>query len=357
MLARTIRDCIALAALGLTALGYDRMQRSSRAERTQRSERAAAADHRNVILVVSDGMRWQEVFRGADSVLVFGDAAALGGDPAAVKRKFWRPTLAERRRALMPFVWNTLAREGQLLGNRDLGSRMNVTNGLNFSYPGYNEMLVGRPDARIDRNDYGPNPNVTVFEWLNGREEFHGKVEAIGAWTTFDDIFNRRRSGIRVHTGQLPPMDKRAHANAMRILKERHPRALFVAYVETDDHAHRGRYDRTLDAAHAVDAYLAELWAAAQADPTYRGRTTLIFTADHGRGAASTDWTDHGREVRGAEEVFVALLGPGIAGSGEGRNTPVVTESQVAATVAAALRLQYHREAPSVGQPLFTLPR
>ena len=357
MLARTVRDCIALAALGLTAFGYDRVQRSQRAGNAPRATSAPASGRMNVILVVSDGLRWQEVFRGADSALVFGNAGATGGNADDVRRKFWRPTVAERRQALMPFVWSTLAREGQLVGNRDIGSRMNVTNGMNFSYPGYNEMLVGRPDARIDRNDYGPNPNVTVFEWLNRRREFRGRVEAVGAWGTFGDIFNSRRSGIDVHTSQLPPMDRRAHATAMKILKERDPRALFVAYVETDDHAHSGRYDRTLDAAHAVDAYLAELWAAVQANPVYRGNTTLIFTADHGRGASPTDWKDHGQDVRGAVEVFVGLLGPMIAAAGESRDTRVVTESQVAATVARAVRLDYHREARAVGPQLVLLPK
>jgi len=302
---------------------------------------------RNVILVVSDGLRWQEIFRGADSLLVFGDPSVVGGDAADVRRRYWRPTIAERRAALMPFVWSTMARQGSLLGNRDLGSNMAVTNGMNFSYPGYNEMLVGYPDARIDRNDVGPNPNVTVFEWLNERKEFRGRVGAIGAWSTFADIFNRRRSGIDVHASREQPLDARAHAAAMRYLEERRPRALFVAYVETDDMAHKGRYDLTMNAAHAVDANLAALWSAVQAHPQYRGRTTLIFTADHGRGATPRDWTDHGQDVRGAEQTWVAVIGPNTPALGEGRNTVAVTEAQIAATTAAALGLDYRRETPA----------
>ncbi|MGI8992391.1 MAG: hypothetical protein ACR2I2_22775, partial [Bryobacteraceae bacterium] len=41
-----------------------------------------------------------------------------------------------------------------------------VTNGLNFSYPGYSETLCGFADPRIKSNDKVPNPNVTVLEWL-----------------------------------------------------------------------------------------------------------------------------------------------------------------------------------------------
>jgi len=351
-MSHTLRDGIVLAALAIAALGYDQRQRWHGVGETEASPEA-----RNVILVVSDGLRWQEIFRGADSLLVFGDPAAVGGDATGTQRRFWRATVAERREALMPFVWSTLAREGQLLGNRDLGSSVRVTNGLNFSYPGYNEMLTGYPDPRIDRNDVGPNPNVTVFEWLNRRKEFRGRVGAIGAWDTFADIFNRRRSGIKVHASREEPLDARAHDAAMRVLNDLRPRALFVAYVETDDFAHQGRYDRTLNAAHAVDSYLAALWSAVQSHPQYRGRTTLIFTADHGRGATPRDWTDHGRDVRGADEIWLAMIGPDTPAHGEGRNTATIAEAQVAATVAAVLGLDYRRETPAAAKPIRDIVR
>ncbi|HYD53314.1 MAG TPA: alkaline phosphatase family protein, partial [Gemmatimonadaceae bacterium] len=254
-----------------------------------------------------------------------------------LRRRYWRATQAERRQALMPFVWGTMARQGALLGNRDLGSRVNVTNGKDFSYPGYNELLTGRPDARIDRNDVGANPNVTVFEWLDGRDGFRGRVAAVGGWDAFRDIFNVRRSGLPVHATRREPIDASTHAAALRVLQERRPRALFVAYVETDDWAHQGRYDRTLEAVHRLDAALAQLWAAAQADPRTRGRTTLILTADHGRGRTVRDWRNHGAHVPGASEVLVGMLGPATPALGEVRGGSPLAQAQVAATVAAAV--------------------
>ena len=53
---------------------------------------------------------------------------------------------------LFPFIWSTLAAQGQLLGNSLVGSRAQVANGLFFSYPGYNEMSTGVPDPRINTN-------------------------------------------------------------------------------------------------------------------------------------------------------------------------------------------------------------
>lgn len=331
------RDAVLLLALSIAAAGYDQRDRIA----AHQGDTPAS----NVILVVSDGLRWQEVVRGADPDLI-GDA------PADIRRQYLRGSAAERRDALMPFVWRVIAREGQVLGNRELGSSVDVTNGKNFSYPGYNEMLVGYPDARVDRNDLGPNPNVTVFEWLNRRPELRGRVATVGAWETFADVFNSERSRLPMFAGKVAPLDARAHTAALRFLREKHPRALFVGYVETDDNAHRNRYDLTLEAAHQVDVYLAELWSAVQSDPRYRGRTTLIFTADHGRGRTPSDWSDHGPNVAGAHEVFVAMIGPRIERLGERRNMATVTQAQVAATVAAALGLNYRRDTPSAAAPI-----
>lgn len=294
----------------------------------------------NVILVVSDGMRWQEVFRGADSAILFGNPRALGDNADAVRQKYWRATAAARREALMPFVWGTLAQRGQLSGNRDLGSRVDVTNGMKFSYPGYNEMLVGYPDPRIDRNEYGPNPNVTVFEWVNGQREFSGRVAAFGTWDTFQDIFNVQRSRLQVFTSGSKPQDDVVQRAVLPWLKEHQPRALFVGYAETDDWGHEGRYDRFLEAAHAVDSYLAQLWSAVESDSRYRGKTTLIFTADHGRGRTSSDWMHHGKDVPGAEETFILMIGPDAESLGERRNSANEL-GQVAGATASALGLSY----------------
>lgn len=248
----------------------------------------------------------------------------------------------------MPFLWGTVARQGQLYGNRDAGSAARVTNPMKFSYPGYNEMLVGIPDPRIDRNDFGPNPNVTVFEWLDRQDGLRGHVAVAGTWNVFRDIFNVSRSGLRV---DVPGSDVGTHAAALRLL-QRKPRALFVGYGETDDFAHKGRYDLTLDAAHAIDRYVAEIWHRVQAAPEYRGRTTLLLVADHGRGRGARDWTDHGSDIAGSDETWIAMIGPAIAPTGEQRGGAGVTLAQIAATVAAALGLDYVSEVPRAAPPL-----
>ena len=345
----------------------------------------ATAPHRtrNVVVVMIDGMRWQEVFRGADSDLIktLGpDALGAPKERAADAQKlYWRETPAERRQALMPFLWSVVATQGQIFGNRDLGSDSHVVNGLNFSYPGYNETLTGFADPRIHSNDNIPNPNVTVFEWLNSKPEIAGKVAAFGAWEAFQGIFNRQRCGFVVNAGYDPltaipatpelellnslkaetvriwpdePFDPLPFHTALEYVKAKKPRLLFVGLGETDDWAHAGAYSEYLNAAHLADAYIHELWDRLQAMPEYRGKTTLIVLPDHGRGVGAK-WTDHGQDVPDSRETWMAFLGPDTPALGERKSgVAPVTESQVAATLAALLGEDYHAAVPKTGAPI-----
>ena len=312
---------------------------------------------------MTDGLRWQEVFSGADPALINKDLGGLSDSAAgALKREFWRDTPEARREALLPFVWGAMAKQGQIFGNRQAGSDAYVTNGFNFSYPGYNETLTGAPDPRIHSNDKLPNPNTTVLEWLNSKPAFHGRVAAFGAWDVFPFIFNAPRAGFPVNAGYdpltTPPVTPRlAMINrlkadtvvwpdesfdpfpfhtALEYLKLHKPRVLFLGLGDTDEWAHAGKYDLYLQTAHRADAYLKELWDTVQSMKEYRGNTTLIFTPDHGRGEGP-EWKSHGEKVPGSKYIWMAFLGPDTAAAGERRNVAAVTQSQVAATLAALL--------------------
>lgn len=336
---------------------------------------------RNVILVTTDGLRWQEVFGGADRALLNRESGVK--DLLALEQAFDRPTPEARRKALMPFLWGVVAEKGQLFG--DDGDEVRVTNGRNFSYPGYNEILTGHADPRIDSNNKVNNWNVTVLEWLNRREEFRYQVAAFGSWDVFPFILNRWRSKVRVHAAWKPPSGKhlseeeRLVAQLMResphlweeccfdnftfhsalgYLKRRRPRVMYIALGETDEWGHAGRYDQYLIAAHRVDSYLKTLWETVQSLPEYRDKTTIIVTTDHGRGNAPVEWKGHGAKIQGSDRIWVAVMGPDTTPRGpESRGNPTashrsLTQGQVAATLAAFLGLDYRSFAPRAAPPI-----
>src|SRR5687768_10306030 len=111
---------------------------------------AKGAQTENIFLITLDGLRWQEVFSGAEEELISPKAGV--SDTNLLRLAFWRETGEERRSALLPFFWNTIGSTGQLHGNRELRSFARVTNGKNFTYPGFNEILTGFADDRITKN-------------------------------------------------------------------------------------------------------------------------------------------------------------------------------------------------------------
>lgn len=335
-----------------------------------------AGDER-VVLVTIDGLRWQEVFGGAVENLI--DARAGGvRDIPGLKQRYWRDTPEARREALMPFFWTTLARQGQIFGDPSQSARAKILNGKKFSYPGYNEILCGYPDDRIDSNNPVPNPNVNVLEWLNTRPGFEGRVAAFGTWDVLYAILNEGRSKLPITAGfreirdepltagqraineLLPELPRPWPDNvfdfvtaraAIEHLRRHRPRVLYIALGETDEWAHLRRYDCYLDAAHKNDAFLKALWETLQSMPEYAGRTSLVITTDHGRGGTKLDWTDHGKDTEGAEFIWMAVMGPQTPPLGERENMDA-TQGQVAATVAALVGEDYHGAVPKSAPPL-----
>ncbi len=332
----------------------------------------------NVILIDTDGLRWQEVFSGADPALMNKENGGVANTNALAKA-FWRETPEARREALMPFFWKVIAKQGQLYGNQNKGSVAHVTNDKWFSYPGRNEFLTGFANPAITSNAKIPNPTVTVLEWLHRKPKFKNTVAAFSAWDVVPFIINRERCGFPVMGGWEPVPDilnspRMALLNdlirdttpannaemfdsfvfqaAHQYLVAKHPRVFFVDFLETDHWAHSGRYDLVLQAAHQVDDYVRRLWETVQSLDQYRGKTTFILTTDHGRGFAPENWKHHGAKIEGAQNIWMAFLGPDTQPLGERTNCPTVTQSQIAATLAAFLGEDYCKSVPQAGQPI-----
>ena len=120
---------------------------------------------------------------------------------------------------------------------------------------------------------------------------------------------------------------------ALEYIENHDVRFAYIALGETDDWAHDRRYDRVLDSAKYFDDALAKLWKMIQSHPRYSGKSTLIITTDHGRGRTLDDWTSHGKDVEGADEVWIAIFGPDTPRGGELSDTPPYTLSNIAATI------------------------
>ena len=351
----------------------------------------AQDDSLNLILVTLDGVRWQEVFGGVDMEIIEDERYTI--DPESLIQTYWREQRSERRKALFPFLSSVIEDKGTLIGDRDQESYIEVTNNRWFSYPGYNEILTGKADPRIDSNEKIWNPNVTFLETLNELEEFHDRVLAFGSWDVFPYIINSQRSGVPVNAGfatasnaataesqflnelsaEAPKLwstvrlDFLTNGYAMDALKSHNPRVIYIAYGETDDFAHDGNYDRYINAAHRSDLMLSKLWQWVQSTPSYRDRTTLIITTDHGRGSVPDSWKGHSNVaaqdeqdaepapdgLQDSNQIWLAAIGPCIKPAGLVKGH--WKQSQIAATALACLQLDPTRLMPEADSAITQL--
>ncbi len=331
----------------------------------------------NVILISLDGLRWQELFGGAEQRLIDKEIGQVD-DPKLTHQKFFDPDPKRRRELLMPYFWKSIAQRGQVFGDPSQRSQVTVENGRFFSYPGYNEILCGFPDKKIDSNDKVNNQNVTVLEWLHRQDGFQGKVAAFCSWDVFPYIINSERSGIPVNAGWQPlehfenEQDRNAYRmvsqqlprywqgvrydaftfrGAVEYLKVKQPRVLYVALGEADDWAHAGRYDLYLESARTNDDMIRQLELLTQSLPQYKDNTAFVITTDHGRGDGREGWKNHGSDLPGSDQIWIAVWGPNVPAKGLVKHV-AATQGQVAATVAKLLGLDFNSLDARIAKPL-----
>lgn len=335
------------------------------------------AAEKNLILITIDGLRWQEVFQGKQ-LEILENKEFTPHRNALVERLSTQEPL-QAKNTLMPFMWNTIAKKGVIIGDRTQSSKMSVSNDWYFSYPGYSEIFTGVTNPALNSNDKVPNPEVSFLEWLANEKDYQD-VAAFGSWDVFPFILNTNRSKLYVNAGfdkadgyqlsnemvllnklqgEIPSpwhnvrLDAFTHRFALDYLKTHHPRVMSISYGETDDFAHDGRYDHYLNAAHQTDQFILELWNTLQSIDQYKNNTNIIIVTDHGRGKTENDWQHHASAtavktymkhldafkdgIIGADHIWMAAIGPDIKSLGILQSDKEFYQAQIAATALTLL--------------------
>ncbi|MBB1284440.1 alkaline phosphatase family protein [Flavisolibacter sp. BT320] len=305
---------------------------------------SALSGENKLFIITLDGLRWQEVFSGADSALSAN--ADYNTDPSLTQQKYWDADPEERRKKLLPFFWNVIAKRGELYGNRQYGNKVNVSNPYALSYPGYNELLTGQVDPTLFGNGKVANPNPTILDFLAASETYKGKVAAFASWDAFPYILNREKSRVYINSGfdnieGLSLVSDRTLLNRLQdelednkttrsdeltflacknYIKEKQPSVVLLSFGGTDEAAHNKQYDVYLQQAAKADQMIAALWDYLQGLPAYAGKTSFLITTDHGRGNATSNWHTHGMLTNGSSQTWLALLGNKIYATGEKKN-------------------------------------
>ncbi len=332
----------------------------------------------NIFIITTDGFRWQEIFKGPDSLII--NDPKYVTDTALLKQMYWHNDINERRKLLMPFVWGTIRQKGALYGNRAFANKVSVSNPYRFSYAGYNEIFTGYADPAVITNRKKWNTNNNLLDFLNDQPEYKNNVAAFTSWNLFEYILNGPQTDIYLNSGyktidhdsltnaeviinamqqnimnkaEATRNDMLTFVTAKEYIQKNHPKVVYIGFGETDEHAHAGSYAGYLQSAHLFDEFIAQLWYLVNTDPFYRNNTSFIITTDHGRGHRSNTWVRHGLFTPGSDATWLMTLGPLFKPAGEVRSKAEILNEQLAQTIAGLLGFNFTAKQPIAEQVTF----
>ena len=296
------------------------------------------------------------------------------GQPELAKALYGGSSMEERRQKLMPFMWNVIAKQGSILGNRELKSYVNIANPLAFSYAGYSEMFTASSSMIQTTNSRKKNRFRNVFMELNQLPEYRGRIAVFSSWNVIPYVLKNPKKDIIhtnagheevgigsddsllnainyfqkhiVHNKEATRNDQLTFLAAKEYLNQKKPAVLYLSLGETDEFAHQGDYYMYLQKAAEADRIIGELWYWAQSQPGYKDNTTFIITTDHGRGNKANKWPHHKLALKGSHQVWLAMLGEKIMPVGEARGGKQVYLKQIAQTIASLAGTDFGRENP-----------
>jgi hypothetical protein len=285
-----------------------------------------------VVLVVLDGVRWQEVFEGVD--------------PEIARRQGLARDEVVGARALMPTLHDVLIDHGVAVGAPGHGQEMRATGPNYVSLPGYTEILTGRTATRCHDNACDRVSLPTLADELAPLDARpRDRAAVIASWESLSRAASSGSGEVLVSAGrhaghgldlmraddtESALLDEASRAPAapgeadfrpdhytadiaLRYLVTRTPRFLFLGLGEPDEYAHHDDYRGYLESLRAADRTLARL-VDTLGQMGERGKRTSIFvTTDHGR---SRGFKDHGGFAPESGRVWLVASGEGIAEKG-----------------------------------------
>lgn len=272
-----------------------------------------------VIVVLWDGVRWQDVF----------DVNA---------------TLAPRGPAMGTLL---SAPDASWFGDRTAGSFVGTSSRVPLSLPGYQTLMLGTQSPCTD-NECGAVVDETFLDEVARRLPAASKhdVAAFGSWSRTSRAFSSKPTRITVDapadgppsTGGPPWKNARfddvTWQRAMAHLEAHRPRLLVVSLLDTDEWAHVGDVPHYLASLRRYEAQLQELRVTLKR-LSLADDTTVIVVADHGRDDG-TGWPDHG-DTESGRAIFLGAFGHRIVGGGRVRGGPALDQRSLRATVTKLL--------------------
>jgi hypothetical protein len=106
--------------------------------------------------------------------------------------------------------------------------------------------------------------------------------------------------------------DDTTFQHAKNVLNTYHPNLMLINFKDVDVRGHSNLWGQYLTAIKKTDEYIKALYDMIEADPIYKGKTTVIITNDHGRhlNGVADGFINHGDDCEGCRHITFLGLGP-----------------------------------------------
>ncbi|PTX21077.1 type I phosphodiesterase/nucleotide pyrophosphatase [Pontibacter mucosus] len=208
-----------------------------------------------------------------------------------------------------------------------------ITTGVNQPIDNYGDEFPANPS--IFQYFLKQSGKPATAAWIvSSKDKLHilANTSRPGWENTFQPSVNAGVNG----PGTGYRMDSLTLIEVKRILTTHKPNLMLINFMEPDGFAHAANWPNYLRGISRDDRYAKELWDFLNEDETFRGKTTLFITADHGRHLNGIDggFVDHGDSCPGCQQIYLLAMGPDFRrGTVETRHTLI----DLAPTVARLL--------------------
>ena len=198
-------------------------------------------------------------------------------------------------------------------------------NGTTFTMPGHAALTTGHyqnlNNGGIELPQY---PSIFQYWRSKYNEEQNkswviaskGKIEALtdcehSHWNgTYKPSANCGIQAMGIGSGYRH--DSITYQNTIDILSDNHPNLAIINFREPDFSAHNNDWSAYINGIQDVDNYIYQLIDFIENDSTYKGKTTVFVTNDHGRHSdnVADGFVSHGDDCEGCRRLLFYAYGP-----------------------------------------------
>jgi len=331
------------------------------------SEISAQSRIQNVVVIMYDGVSWEEIFTGADTNLIKDERFV---ESTIRMNSMYNNTSEEiRRRVVAPFIWSHFLEKGQIWGNRNKNSFVDFVNPSGGRVSNYAEILCGT-NLSLDYtlNEELLNPYTSLFEELYNYKELKGDFAGFSSWEFFNFVLRSDGSKLYCNSGYYPVRYRDANIveitlnkilsnmpvfwkdarfdvitqeYALEHIKSRSPKMVVISYNDAIKYKEQNQYDNHLDAIRRYESFAMRVSELLDTLDFYKNKTLLIITGTGGGKGFGSDSSKIYKVGNNSNSNWFAISGPNIEPLGAMENTQQIYMNRLAPTIAKMLGYEF----------------